>query len=172
MINNKRGDKILSAYWFAVLLIVAGGVFAMVYLFYGVPYDVRDIESHLLINAVADCISYGGRIDSEFISSGNVIANSSFFDKCHLNFNSPGWNEEQYYTEVYVYSFNDVNNSILNIKKGNDKWVPQCAIQEDKESEKLAKCSTKMFYSLDNENNQYLIKILGVVRKSEQNVKT
>jgi hypothetical protein len=168
---NKRGDKILSAYWFAVLLIVAAGVFAMVYVFYGVPYDVRDIENHLLINAVADCISYGGKINPELISSGKAFANSSFFDKCHLNFNSSGWKDEQYYTEVNVYPYGDLTNSILNVKKGNNNWISQCEIQKDKESQNLVQCSTKMFYSLDDENNQYLIKILGIVRKSEQNVK-
>jgi hypothetical protein len=171
MIPNKRGDKILSVYWFAILLIVAAGVFGMVYVFYGVPYDVRDIEGHLLINAVADCISYGGRINVAVISGGNVLANSSFFDNCHLNFKSSEWADEQYYTEVNVYSLNNLNTPILNIQKGNTNWVPQCEIQKEKESEKLVQCSTKMFYSLDDSNNQYLIKILSAVGKSEKNVK-
>ena len=57
LINNKRGDKILSIYWFAILLIIAGGIFGMVYVFYGTPYDVREIETRVLTNQIADCIS-------------------------------------------------------------------------------------------------------------------
>ena len=31
--NKKGTDKILSIYWFVVLTLVAGGIFAMVYVF-------------------------------------------------------------------------------------------------------------------------------------------
>jgi uncharacterized protein involved in tolerance to divalent cations len=171
MINNKRGDKILSAYWFAVLLIVAGGIFAMVYVFYGVPYDTRSIEAHLLINAVADCISYAGKINSNIAYEGNLIQTTNFLNQCHLIFNSSEWDDEQYYTEVNFYKVENPNDSLLTIKKGNNNWISQCAIQEEKTSKNLVQCSTKLFYSLDDSNNQYLIKILGVVRKSEKNVK-
>jgi hypothetical protein len=170
LINNKRGDKILSLYWFAILIIIAGGVFAMVYVYYGVPYDVRDIENRLLINAVADCVSYSGRISQEIISSG-AFKNTSL-DKCNLIFTSSEWDNEQYYTKVDFYSINDVNNSLLTLSKGNLNWIPQCEIQKDKESKNLVQCSTKAFYSLDDKDNQYIIKILGIVRKSEKNVRT
>jgi len=61
--KNKRGaEKVLSVYWFVILLLVAGGVFAMVYNFYHHPYDVREIEANLMINTVADCVSTGGKI--------------------------------------------------------------------------------------------------------------
>jgi len=172
IINNKRGgDKMLSAYWFAVLLIVAGGIFAMVYVYYGTPYDVRNIETRLLINAVADCLSYDGRINSNLASEGNLIQNTNFLNQCHLIFNSSEWKDEQYYTEVSFYKITDLENSLLTLKKGNNNWVSQCEIQKTETSKNLVQCSTKMFYSLDNSNNQYLIKILGVVRKSEKNVK-
>jgi hypothetical protein len=171
MINNKRGDKILSVYWFAVLLIVAGGIFAMVYVFYGVPYDVRDVENHLLINAVADCVSYGGRINPIIASSGNLIQNTTLLNQCHLIFSSGEWKDEQYYTEVNFYKIGDMNTSLLTLKKGNNNWISQCDIQDKKEFQNLVQCSTKVFYSLDDKNNQYIIKILGVVRKSEKNVK-
>ena len=171
MINNKRGDKILSVYWFAILLIVAGGIFAMVYVFYGAPYDVREIENHLLINAVADCISYGGRINYALASNGNIIQNTDFLNQCHLIFSSNEWDEEQHYTEVNFYRLGDLENSLLILKKGNNNWISQCEIQKKEKKESLVQCSTQVFYSLDDKDNQYIIKILGVVRKSEKNVK-
>jgi hypothetical protein len=169
--KNRRGDKILSAYWFAVLLIVAAGIFAMVYVYYGVPYDVRNVEGHLLINAVADCISYSGRISSGIVSSGKFIQNANFLNQCHLIFNSSEWKDEQYYTEVNFYKIEDINTPLLTIKKGNNNWISQCEIQKTEKKETLVQCSNEIFYSLDDKNNQYLIKILGVVRKSEKNVK-
>ncbi|MCK9595597.1 hypothetical protein M0R19_00200 [Candidatus Pacearchaeota archaeon] len=169
---NKKGDKILSVYWFAILIIVAGGIFGMVYVFYGAPYDVREIESDLLINKLADCVSYAGRINTNFISNGVIVNNNeSLLKQCHLIFNSSEWDEEQYYTEIDFYRIENSNNSFLNINAGNNKWLANCAIQENKEFEKLAKCNRASFYSIDDLNNQYIIKILSVVRKAEKNAK-
>lgn len=169
---NKRGDKILSIYWFAILILVSGGIFAMVYLFYGAPYDVRDIESRILINQIADCISYGGKINPSIISNGEFNQNNlDFLEKCNLVFSSNEWTEEQYYVEVDFYKLEDLTHPISNIKKGNNKWLADCALQQGKEYERLTRCVKKGFYSLDNLNNQYIIKIRTVIRKSEKNVK-
>ncbi len=172
LIPNKRGDKVLSVYWFAILLIVAGGIFAMVYVFYGTPYDVREIETRVLTNQIADCVSYGGKINSNLILNGVVKeGNENFLDQCHLNFNSPEWADEQYYAEVNLYKLENLNTPVLDIKKGNNNWVADCNIQENKKQGTLPTCLRKSFYSLDDKNNQYIIKILSVVRKAEQNVK-
>ncbi len=170
---NKRGDKILSIYWFAVLIIVAGGVFAMVYVFYGTPYDVRGIEAGILIDRIADCISYSGRINTGFISNSQPVQKTEveFLKDCHLNFKSTEWEDEQYYTEIKIYKLEDMNNAVFSINAGDNKWLSSCALQGDKEKERLARCARDSFYSLDNANNQYIIKILAVVRKSEKNVK-
>lgn len=169
--KNRKADKILSVYWFAILIIVSGGIFAMVYTFYGAPYDVREIEATLLMNRIADCISYAGKMNAELISSGKFNQENNFLDKCHLNFNTTEWGEEQYYAEINFYKLENVNSPVFSVKKGNSKWLPSCSLQENKNEEKLAQCSEKSFYSLDNLNNQYIIKILSVVRKSEKNVK-
>ncbi len=170
--RNKKGDKLLSVYWFVILIIVAGGIFGMVYVFYGTPYDVREIETTLLINNVADCVSYGGVINDTLIYNGVVNpTNQNFLSQCHLNFNSSEWADEQYYTEVNFYKVNSAT-SVLDIKKGNNNFLASCAIQSGKDYNTLTRCIEKSFYSVDNENNQYIIKILGVVRKSEENVKT
>ena len=169
---NKKGDKILSVYWFAILILVAGGMFAMVYIFYGTPYDVREIEANLLIDKIADCVSYAGKINLNFISNGQFNSNNEdFLNKCHLIFSSNEWENEQYYTEIGFYNLESLDNPVFEIKKGNPNWLASCALQENKEFGTLAQCSKKSFYSLDNLNNQYIIKILTVVRKAEKNVK-
>ena len=171
LIKNKRGDKILSVYWFAILLIVAGGIFAMVYIFYGTPYDVRGVETRILTNQIADCVSYIGKINSNLISNGVPTGNSDFLNSCHLIFNSSEWADDQYYAEVSLYKLDNLNTPIIDIKKGNNNLPPSCAIQEDKTQERLATCLKSNFYSLDDKNNQYIIKILSVVRKTEKNAK-
>ena len=60
--KNKKGDKIISVYWFAILFIVAAAVVYMAALFYGAPYDARGIESDILTNQIADCLSQGGSL--------------------------------------------------------------------------------------------------------------
>lgn len=176
---NKRGaDKILSMYWFAILIIVAGGVFAMVYNFYSSPYDVRETEADMLTNKGADCISQNGKIDSEFFYEGSFNENISniFLEKCSFNFETEteyNWDEvPQYFFEVEFYIVDDLENPFFSFYEGNLNYKNDCFITDKKgeEYEKLAKCIERRFYSLGNDE-QYLIKILSAVGKIEKNVK-
>jgi len=173
LIKNKYGSKYLSPYWFTVLIIVAAGIAGMVYVFYGTPYDVRDMEAHILLNQVADCVSYAGRINTNFISDSQPIQKSEeeFLGICNLNFKTSEWEEEQYYTKVEIYKLEDMENPFLKINAGNNNWLSSCDLQENKEQRNLAQCDRDSFYSLDNASNQYIIKVLTVVRKTEKNVK-
>ena len=172
LMKDKKGDKIISVYWFAILIIVAGGISGMVYIFYGTPFDVRGIEANILGNQIADCVSYAGKINAALISNGaNPKTEEDFLKMCHLNFKSDEWQDKQYYTEIKIYALEDLNNPVLNIAAGDNKWFSSCDLQADKKIQGLAQCVRKSFYSLDNSNNQYIIKILSVVRKSEKNVK-
>jgi uncharacterized protein involved in tolerance to divalent cations len=172
LIHNKRGDKILSIYWFAILLIIAGGIFGMVYVFYGTPYDVREIETRVLTNQIADCVSYTGKISSNLILNGAVIENDeNFLKQCHLNFDTSEWEIQQIYVDVKIYRLQDLDNPLLEIEGGNVNLAVSCSAQENNLQENLATCLKSNFYSLDNINNQYIIKILTAVRKAEKNVK-
>lgn len=169
--RNKKGDKLLSIYWFAILMLVAGGVFAMVYIFYGSPYDVREIEANLMIDRIADCVSYAGKINSDFISDGSAKTVDDFLMQCHLSFESSDFTEPQFFSKTEFYKLENTNVPVASYSAGDVKWAVSCNLQEDKSQERLAKCVEKSFYSLDNLGNQYIIKILAVVRKSEKNVK-
>lgn len=170
-LKNKRGDKILSVYWFAILLLVAGGLFAMVYVYYSSPYDIREIEANLLMNQVADCVSYAGKLKEGLVSEGKFSEDfkNNILRECNLNFKTTE-NEEQYYIELNFYKVEDLAKSPFLMSAGNSKWKSQCRIQRDKEEEKLPKCIEKSFYSLDS-NNQYIIRILAAVDNGEKNVR-
>ena len=172
LLNNKIGAKAFSPWWLFIVLITSAGLYSMVSLFYGAHYDVREVEARILTNQVADCVSYAGKINSNLISNGIISENKeTFLENCHLNFDSSDWAMGQLYTEVSFYKFENMNNPVFTIKKGNSDWVSNCEIQKTKKYEKLAQCSESRFYSTDDMNNQYIIKLLTIVRKSEKNAK-
>jgi len=123
---NKRGDKIISVYWFAILFIVTAAIVYMASLFYGAPYDVREIEANILTEHIADCLAEGGYLRQGVLNNENFKNN--FLEECNLTFNvedAYGWKEqEQYYISVSFYEFDQnassgFGNRIFNITKGN-----------------------------------------------------
>ncbi len=177
-------NKIISVYWFVILFIVAGAIAYMAVLFYGEPYDVREIETNIMINQIADCLSKGGKLRGWVIDEDDGkkilgLTNENILEKCHLNFNVEdfkGWKNNQYYVEVGFYEFD------INAKDGIGKpfgksvftevvnWKDNC---EDKKKTKSGFCVERSFYVLDENNTpySYIIKILSAVRKTEKNVR-
>lgn len=164
MITNKKGaEKILSVYWFAILVLVAAGVFAMVYSFNNVPYDVRKIETNLVIDNALDCLIHNGKIDLNRINE-----NFDLEEECHLDFSEN--REEEIFLEVSVFDFNS-GKFLKSVSSGNQNIIPDCNIQEKDKYGKISQCSEKNIYSIDEKNNEYLVKINSGVRKTEQNVR-
>ena len=133
---NKLGGKILSVYWFAILVIVAVGVIAMVFVFYGKPYDVRKAEGEILINKIADCLS----------SDDGKLKQISNLDECHLNFGE----KNEFYIEV----------GGLGIKQGNFNLKDDCG-----KAVNLV-CVEKNVYYLNEDGSERIIKFLSVVGKN------
>lgn len=175
--NKKGTDRILAIYWFVVLTLVAGGVFAMVYVFYGNPYDVREIESEILAQKIADCISRGGTVNPEFFGEEgfNEGIKDTFSERCNFNFNVEEGYEDtiQYFYRVEFYNVNNLVNPIFSFYGGNINWESECYIKKNnnKDYARLAKCKEERFYGVSESGTQYLIKILSVIGKSEKNVK-
>lgn len=163
-LNKRGGEEIMVLYLIAMVFVVAGGLAGMVLIFAGSPYDIREIEATLLMEKIADCISYGGRINENFILNGT--AQNTNLDICHLNFEGE---EEEFFYRINFYELNNLDNSFMEIRGGNLNLEASYSINEY--SENLPKGAEKSFYSLDDSDNQYIIKILTVVKKFEQNVK-
>ncbi len=158
--NNRGAEKVLSVYWFVILILVAGGIFAMVYNFYHHPYDIREIEANIMLNKAADCISTGGKINSGVFEND---FKDNFMKTCDLTFETE-YEGPQYYLQVEL-------GDGFSIEEGNQNLVSSCGLEAEVEEEKLAKCVERSFYSLDSAGNIYLIKILSIVRKTEKNVR-
>ena len=157
--KRKSGaSKLMSIYWFFILVLVAGVIVYMVSIFYGSPYDVREIESNILINKVADCLSENGTLNSQ-------INQDNFLEKCNLNFDTLS-QEGQYYLEINFYDFKNTGNVIPEISpiiEGNINLKDNLNIGSIFKSE-------KSFYILNNKNEELIVEILAVISKTKENV--
>ncbi len=166
MIKNKKGDKLISVYWFVILFIVAGAIVYMTISFYGEPYDIREAEAYILINKVAECLSEAGYLEEGVLSAE---FKENFMEECNLNFeveDAYDWKQQgQYYLEIDFYNFS-TNQSTGTIKKGNEVLKTDCG----KKGKSLPVCLERSFYVLDREKNQYQIDILSIIRKTDKNV--
>lgn len=162
--NKKGAEKVLSVYWFAIIIIVAGGIVAMVYNFHSYPYDVREIEAGILSNSVADCISRGG------ILNPSVFENSfsdNFLDICNIDFGDGL--EQEYFVRVEIYD--STGNNEVRFSKGNLNLLSSCGFEEEMEAENIAKCVQNEFLSTNFEGNLKSIKLTSIIRKIDENVK-
>ena len=170
--NCIGAEKIISVYWFVILIIIAGAVVAMVSLFYGSPYDVRVTEANIMINQVSNCLSQSGELNKNLFISENsekkFNENFNLLEECNLIFETESKSEKgEYFLQIEI-----KNERLFSISEGNSNLKTDCKIAEgEKKYKRLSKCVDREFYSLDSENQAYKINILSVVRKTEKNVK-
>jgi hypothetical protein len=169
-VRNKRGiEKVMSIFWFAVLIIISFGIFVMIYNFYNYPYDIREVEVDLLSNAVLNCLSSSGKLNSYVFEED---FSNNFLERCDLTFeveNEQGWGKNsEYYVEVEI---SDEKRILLEIEKGNSNLISSCLDESLKiKKDKLAVCLERKFISLNGEEINF-IKILSILRKTEKNVR-
>lgn len=165
MINKKGAEKTISVYWFAILVIVAGAVAYMVISVYGKPYDIRETESIILANNMADCISEGGYLIEKTLGDSSFREN--FLEQCSINLEAsdfPGTKGE-YYLEVKFYDFETGNKIDFDIAEGNVNLKSGCSL----EGETLPVCYKKSFYAIGEDQKKYRIDIISVVNKAGKN---
>lgn len=170
--NDKGKTKLLSGYWYIIIIIIAAGIISMVYLFYNSPYDARDAESRILSEKAADCISFHGIINENifFNDSLNESFSDNFLSECSLNFETDSENPE-YFIEIIFYNISE--EELFSFSKGNINWRNSCFIknEDDKQYKNMVYCNEMRFYAVDNDENQYLIKIISGVGKTDKNVR-
>jgi hypothetical protein len=174
MKNSRGANKLLSIYWFFILVIVSGGIVLMVNSFYSTPYDVREVEAEILSKNVLNCFMTGGKISPNVMSNNGVFLESfqdHFNDICNLSFDVYSeFERPQYYVEVDFYDFGNLRDSRFLVAYGNNNWKSDCNFENSKE-EKIAKCVQKEVFVQGVDSRLYLVKILTIVGKTEENVK-
>lgn len=144
MIKGKKGDKVLSVYWFIILFLVAGAIAYMTINFFGKPANIKDIEANALTNKIADCISEGGYLREGILANEefktNVLAN------CNLNFNvedvSDWKQQKQYYFEFSINKFDssvpdDIGEKLYDLNYGNPNLKTAYLLERIKEKKRL-----------------------------------
>jgi len=158
---NKLGaDKVLSVYWFAILFIVAGGIVYMVAVFYGAPYDVREVEANLLINQVADCVATGGTLNGNL---NKLVDEPTLLQICKINFKVEdefSWKEDQFYVKISSGDFEKTSGVIEKVF-GNSDLETNCNLGKT-----MPKCVERNFYVSDGK----VIKIKVGIKKVNKNV--
>jgi hypothetical protein len=155
MKNKKGTDKILSIYWFTILVISALAIVYMVAIFYGRPYDVRAIEGNLLLNKVSECLMNGSYLRADF---QDQEFKDHFLDECNLTFkteDSFGWRDDQYYISLPG----------LGISAGNENLAFICS--SDLNNNPF--CIEKTFYALSQNKSNFTLSLFVSVRKTEKN---
>jgi len=170
--KNKRGDKLISVYWFIILTIIAGGIVLMANAFYSTPYDVRNAEAKILSEKVADCIYFGGIMNKDLIASTGAFKkefDDNFLNRCQLNFDfKEDFGGVEYYVGVDFFISEVAEESIFSITAGNKNWISDCEVKVGK---KLVECYDNEFWSNSPDGKSYLVKIKSIIKKTKENVK-
>jgi hypothetical protein len=147
--NKKGAEKTISVYWFAILILVSGAIVYMVSIFYGVPYEVSQIEANILINVVADCLSEEGKL-KEKVSEEEFKIN--FIKECHLNLEKGP--DGRHYVWVSFSDFNTQEKIELNLVGGNINLKDSF---ENYFNPDQITSSKKSFYTKTQDGNKELI---------------
>lgn len=172
---NRRGaDKLISIYWFIILVLVAGGVVMMVNVFYSSPYDIRGTEANILSTRVANCIYFGGKMNKDLIGVNGVFKQEfkdNFLSHCNLNFNPDTiFTQNQYYVQVDFYPFQEIEpKKSFELSEGNKNWISDCNVKVSKP--KLPVCYHDSFLAKGPTGKLYLVKILSIVGNVDKNEK-
>lgn len=174
LINNKKGEKLISIYWFVILTLVAGGIFIMVNSFYNSPYDVRKVESEILAEKVVDCIYEGGVVNPSLMQENNPIFRDFFKDNfekiCTLNFDTKNeWDPKQHFVRIVFYvSERKASKGILNIYAGNLNYEEDCF--SNSEHRELAQCAVRNFFAYLPDGKTYFVEVTAATAKTKENV--
>ncbi len=161
LLDKKGAEKMLSPYWFLILILVSTGIYLMATNFYSNPYDVRALESEILANKIVDCVSEKGELVEGVFSED---FSNNFLNKCSLIL------DEQYFISLKFFPIEDTANSYYDFEEGNKGLEIACAGQEKKAQKKLPACFKKRFYVL-KDKKQFLGEVLTVVDKKNENFK-
>ncbi len=131
-LNKKGGEKLLSIWWFLVLIIIAAGIVIGTLVFYSSDVDIRAVEADVLSNRIVNCFIERGHLNT-------VVLNKDFgiFEKCGLNSNIFG-KGSNFYFKIGVY--NESKKLMRDeISGGQASFLADCKITADSSNGKGTK---------------------------------
>ena len=161
-LNNKiGGEKYLSIWWFAVIVVVGTGITVGVLFFYSANVDVRETESVYLYYKITNCLIQNGFLINEALEN-----NFDIFEKCDLD--RYAFSGENFY---FYINFSDESNLELREALESDAKdiKKQCDIILHTKDEKL---DAKYYPQCVEKNADFLYIKNGVIKKGSLKILT
>ena len=142
--NKKAGERILIVYWVAIFMIISIGIVSSVIIFYSVPFDIRGVESGILVDKVINCFVEDGKISSDFES----VSENNFLETCGLNFEDKTgkYEDGQFYADFEI-----AGKKVLG---GNFNLEAYCGAERSKKN--IPYCTEKKLFILDKSTNAFI----------------
>ncbi|MEK6875730.1 MAG: hypothetical protein AABX30_03530 [Nanoarchaeota archaeon] len=127
--DKSAGEKILSFFWFVVIVGVAGAIAIAVIFHSSADINVKEIQAKVLYHKLSDCIQEKGVLREEFIKEDFDV-----FSFCSLNKDAFIGKEPNIYFEI-------VSSDLQKDISGGDAGLKgDCAISKETKAEKYPKC--------------------------------
>jgi hypothetical protein len=135
-LKNKKG-KLLTLWWFIILVIIAVGIMISTLLFYSKEIDVRGIEAQVLGERIFSCLVKQGEINSVFLSSSEF----NVLEKCGIN-KALIQDNEKYFIKLSVNSHQ--------VRLYGTDFETECKISGIIEAKKYPVCNILNYYGEKN----------------------
>ncbi|MEK6935379.1 MAG: hypothetical protein AABW67_01190 [Nanoarchaeota archaeon] len=150
--KSKKGEKLLSIWWFFVLGVIAGGMVIGVLIYSSADVDIKEIEAGILAERISICL-----IDNGYLKENILEKEFNVFDFCNLN-KTVFEKGSNFYFNISIY---DSGSLIFNLTEGSYSFENECSIQEKVEAKDFPKCSQQQDSALLNGKNIQVIILAG-----------
>ena len=164
MLNKKAGEKMLSLWWFFVIVFISIGIVAGVLIFYAAEVNVKEVEANILAEKIMRCLNDYGNLQDGFMNEDFDV-----FNRCGLakNVFNP---DSDFYFKIEAY--NESGQLIRGrIDGGNAAYEKDCFISKAVRAAKYPKCVLEKENVIYYSNGDFKIVRLEVLAGSNQGVK-
>jgi hypothetical protein len=131
--NKKASEKLLTIWWFFVLIVIGVGVVSATWLFYNSGVNVKSIESEVLLDRINSCLNDINRLNDNFLKSDFNLE-----EECKLN--KKVLENGKFLSQIYIYN---VGNKIVSIELGNPSLKKDCEVKKVISTKHYPECSMK-----------------------------
>ena len=158
MFKDKRG-KLLSIWWFFILGLSGLAIVLGVSIFYSASIDVREVESSILYDNLANCVIKQGSVaDGVFEDSFDI------FESCNLH--KETIESGDFYFKIEI--LNSKGDILKEIEEGSFSFEQDCFIADSITAKKFPKCTDNKESIFYYENGEKKIGFLRVLTASNQ----
>ena len=158
--SREGGEKIFAIWEISVFAIIGLGIVIGVVILYFADVDVREIESSVLYNKVADCVVKQGYVIDRIFNDDFDI-----FKECEIN--KETINSGDFYFKVELLD-EGWKNLTKEIRRGSMNFDADCKVAKKVKAEKYPKCTEKKEDVVYYKNNEEKIATLYILTASNQ----